>query len=83
LIAVLNPQQTLLIVEEEFGNQVLFRYLPAGMGTWKFAGAYSPSVKYFTPEHHIVASGRSLISRLPNKEKPEAAFQPRSRPGSI
>jgi hypothetical protein len=39
LIAVLNPQQTLLIVEEEFGNQVLFRYLPAGMGTWKFAGS--------------------------------------------
>jgi hypothetical protein len=39
LITVLNPQQTLLIVEEEFGNQVLFRYLPAGAGTWKFAGS--------------------------------------------
>jgi hypothetical protein len=54
----LNPFQVIVILTHEPSNfQAYLRYRRLGANRWKFAGAFSPFVKYFAPEHRIVRLG--------------------------
>lgn len=58
LITVVDPLQMIVILEQQTsGFQVMLRYRTAGEGAWRFAGAYSPLVKYFHLEHHVTRFG--------------------------
>lgn len=58
LITVLDPLQMIVLLEHRAsGFQVYVRYESAGTGRWRIAGAYSPFVKYFEPEHHMIRFG--------------------------
>jgi hypothetical protein len=58
LITVVDPFQAIVVLEhKDSGFQVFLRYQRVGLEGWQFAGAWSPYVKYFQPEHRIQRFG--------------------------
>jgi len=58
LITVVDPLQVIVLLQSRpWESQVFLRYESAGVGRWRFAGAYAPFAKYFRPEHRIVRFG--------------------------
>lgn len=57
-LTVRTPPQTILIIHHHSWDfEVYLRYMGGGRGEWRFAGAYSPFVKYFAPRHKLVRFG--------------------------
>ena|SRR5579864_1954376 len=52
-----------ILTHEPSNFQAYLRYRRLGANRWKFAGAFSPFVKYFAPEHRIVRLVREAVSR--------------------
>jgi hypothetical protein len=58
LTTVVEPFQVIVILTHNLSHfQAYLRYRRLSANRWTFAGAHSPYVKYFAPEHRIVRLG--------------------------
>jgi hypothetical protein len=64
LITVLEPQQTLLLVDTPGGNELIVRYFGDGSRGWQRAGAEVFWIKNYQPRHAVTNIGRKPFLRV-------------------
>ena len=64
LLTVLEPQQTVLVIDTQWNAEVYVRYFGSESGGWRRAGAYAVPIKNYPPRHQVSRLDRKSFLRI-------------------